>query len=164
MADYRVLLEAETPLPDGHIALATVRPGQVRLAIDPNHISRPLVDDLEEYFRHLAHAPVLCVVPERVGQIDRAEWDCAYERADPDRLPGRTFGLRIGQDEVTGRPWYLFVVRADMMSAELCDEFNNWLLPRYVPAMPYTATYHPEWLPPRASPIVHPPRAAVLVR
>ncbi|WP_340376449.1 hypothetical protein U5640_15880 [Streptomyces sp. SS7] len=85
------------------------------------HMAPELVRDLDEYFRHLAHSDVYEMVPERAA--DPPEFITTYERVDPEHLPLRTFAVRVRG------PHYLFVVRADMMSAEALDEMNGEFLP-----------------------------------
>lgn len=77
--------------------------------------------DLGEYFRHMARCDTFEFLPERGP--DPPEFFTRYVRIAPERMPLRTFGIKVRGNH------YLFAVRSDMMSAAACDEMNDELLP-----------------------------------
>ena len=88
-----------------------------------SHVQPALLWELDEFCRHLAHSNLYVLQPELAAT--QPEFHVQYERVDPDRLPLRTFGIKISRD----RKDYTFCVRADMMSADLVREINADFLP-----------------------------------
>ncbi|WP_217240137.1 hypothetical protein [Streptomyces sp. AC555_RSS877] len=123
MPRFRTFWQIADALPDSHLvqALWTPVPSGIRSdhLILAGHVSPTLLAELDEFFRHLAHSNLYVLRPELAA--DPPEFRVQYERVDPDRLPLRTFGVRISRD----RKDYTFCVRADMMSAALVDEINT---------------------------------------
>lgn len=103
-----------TPAPDG------IPSDPLLLA---RHAHPTLLWDLDEFCRHLAHSNLYVLQPELA--TPPPEFHVQYERVDPERLPLRTFGVKISRD----RKDYMFCVRADMMSAALVREINTEFLP-----------------------------------
>ncbi|MFF5372572.1 hypothetical protein [Streptomyces sp. NPDC013187] len=114
LPDSRLVQARWTPAPGG------IRSDHLLLA---GHVHPTLLRELDEFFRHLAHSNLYVLRPELAATPPEFRVQC--ERVDPDRLPLRTFGIRISRD----RKDYLFCVRADMMSAALVREINTDFLP-----------------------------------
>ncbi|MDW4905600.1 hypothetical protein RB628_09635 [Streptomyces sp. ADMS] len=114
LPDSRLVQARWTPVPNG------IRSDHLFLA---RHVHPTLLRELDEFCRHLAHSNLYVLQPELAATPP--EFRVHYERVDPDRLPLRTFGIRISRD----RKDYTFCVRADMMSAALVREINTDFLP-----------------------------------
>lgn len=112
-------------LPDNRLLQATWVRTERGLRCDflwrAGHIHDDLLRDLDEYFRHVNNSDAFEVFPERAA--DPPEFFTNYVRVAPERMPLRTFGLKVRRNH------YLFAVRSDMMSAAACAEMNNELLP-----------------------------------
>lgn len=114
LPDSRLVQARWTPVPNG------IRSDHLFLA---RHVHPTLLRELDEFCRHLAHSNLYVLQPELAATPP--EFRVHYERVDSDRLPLRTFGIRISRD----RKDYTFCVRADMMSAALVREINTDFLP-----------------------------------
>ncbi|MFF5520169.1 hypothetical protein [Streptomyces coeruleorubidus] len=114
LPDSRLVQARWTPVPGG------IRSDHLLLA---GHVHPTLLRELDEFFRHLAHSNLYVLRPELAAAPP--QFHVQYQRVDPDRLPLRTFGVRISRD----RKDYTFCVRADMMSAALVREINADFLP-----------------------------------
>lgn len=125
MTHFRTHWSSGLYLPDNRLIDLTWSTTERGLRCDflwrAGHIHEDLLRDLDEYFRHLAHTDAFDVFPERGA--DPPEFFTNYVRVAPERMPLRTFGLKVRRNH------YLFAVRSDMMSAAACAEMNDHLLP-----------------------------------
>lgn len=129
MSDYKSKHRIVPTLPDGRLLHAYhTTPGRLhRVFMDyrEGHIAVPLVNDLDEFFRHLSYGEIT-FTPDRKQQA--ADWESYWERVDPEYLPLRTFAM-IKQRTEAGQDLYVCRVREDMITQDVIDEMNNEVIP-----------------------------------
>lgn len=112
-------------LPDDHLITQEYTPTRrgihVEVRVRAEHISETLIQDLDEYFRHLARADAYEINPEQAAEPP--EFTTSYELIDPTLLPLRAFGVQVQGSH------YTFSVSKGQMSTALVREINEDFLP-----------------------------------
>ena len=128
MKPYRVRHKLVDQLPDGHLTLSQNKTREDGTLDNTglwlrSHIHDELVIDLAEMHRHLSRSGLLLPGSE--------EYELWFERVSPERLPLHTSALHARHDR-RAKTWDFEIhVRADMMTAEMEGELNDWAIKRY---------------------------------
>jgi hypothetical protein len=117
-----------------------MEPHVVHASYKTGHILPDLMHDLDEFFRHLSRT-VVTLDTTHIG--DAPKWELWFDRVDPEYLPLQTFGLRRTCDAQAGLTSCGFLLRADMISHELCQEINGFLVPEFSGALLPTSPMGP---------------------
>ncbi|MFI2718355.1 hypothetical protein ACH5AI_18690 [Streptomyces collinus] len=106
-------------LPDGRLSFHSYEPGLATFRHRAGHVHPDLLADVAEYGRHYFRGLGFSVDPGRVDEPP--DWEgWRFDRVRPELLPLRTCFMRATPHSV------LVVVRADMMSREMCEMLSGY--------------------------------------